>query len=333
MSDTTPREPGDETGSRDQGVDPQEAAARADTGDVVVPRVDDARQAGSDEDDHDTQPRPSEHAVTDAYAEPPANGSWAPEPRASDDEAAAGAAVADRPDEPADDLSVDDTTATAVATPVSAGTHASADTGQPVVPATGAPEMPRPVYVTAPRPPKRKSNRGVGTLIAILGAVIFAVVYAAVAAAIGGIGGGNRRFLEQYLDFLMRPVFWIPVIFFALAMIVVVLILNRSRWWAYIIGGFFVAVVVYLSFIGAALLDVQAWQYTPGEVQKFLGPVWVSPFALAAGITAREVSIWIGAWLAARGRRVTARNAEAQADYERRLAEGPQLDPSRSTPA
>jgi len=37
------------------------------------------------------------------------------------------------------------------------------------------------------------------------------------------------------------------------------------------------------------------------------------------------VPIWFGAWIARRGRTVTAKNAAAKQDYDRRLAEGPQL--------
>lgn len=364
MSDTTPRDP-DHDGSQEP-VAPQVAAEHGDTGDVVMPRDDLSDDADHDtqprpadtgadttagttafggapstdprgtdvggtdvggadadaslgerlDEQSTSQAEPApEHPVTDAYGESPADRTWAPEPGSHE-----AGVDGERGDDPQN--------AAYVAAPVSAGTHASADNGQPVVPPADATTQQRPVYVAAPTPPKRKSNRGAGILISILGAVIFAVVYAAVAAAIGAIGGGSGRFLEQYLDFLVRPVFWIPVVFFAIAMIILVLILNRARWWAYIIGGFFVAVVVYLAFVGAALLDIQAWQYTPDEVREFLVPVWVTPFALAAGITAREVSIWMGAWLAARGRRLTASNAEAQADYERRLAEGPQFTPS-----
>ena len=45
-----------------------------------------------------------------------------------------------------------------------------------------------PIYVTAPVPPKKKSNRGFGILIALAGTVVFALVYAAVVAVIAAIG-------------------------------------------------------------------------------------------------------------------------------------------------
>ena len=51
----------------------------------------------------------------------------------------------------------------------------------------------------------------------------------------------------------------------------------------------------------------------------------VAPLAIAAFIIGRELTIWFGAWVAARGRRVTELNVEAQREYERTLEAGPQL--------
>jgi hypothetical protein len=181
-----------------------------------------------------------------------------------------------------------------------------------------------PIYVTAPVPPKKKSNRGFGVLIALAGTVVFALVYAAVVAIIAAIGYPPSRFLDEFLkSFIGAWLFWIPVIFFFVAMVVLVQILNRAGWWAYIIGGFVVAAVTYFSYAGAVLLQVQAWQHTPQEVGRLLNAIWFTAPAIWAGIVAREVSIWTGLWLAVRGRRLKAKNAEAQAEYDRAIAAGP----------
>ena len=79
--------------------------------------------------------------------------------------------------------------------------------------------------------------------------------------------------------------------------------------------------LVYLAYVGADLIDLRYWARTPGERAILLGTVWPNPFAVVAGVLAREISIWTGAWLAARGRKLKARNAEAQADYEQQLAD------------
>ena len=105
-------------------------------------------------------------------------------------------------------------------------------------------------------------------------------------------------------------------------MVVLIQILNRARWWAYILGGLFVAVFVYFAFVGAWIYDTKVL-----NAQRRTRPrppcsrAWVSPFAVLAGVIAREISMWTGAWLAARGRKLKARNAEAQADYEQQLAD------------
>jgi hypothetical protein len=64
---------------------------------------------------------------------------------------------------------------------------------------------------------------------------------------------------------------------------------------------------------------------TPTEAAHFIGTQWLNPGAIAAGVVAREVPIWFGAWIAARGRKVTARNIEARQEYDRLIDEGPQL--------
>jgi hypothetical protein len=92
-----------------------------------------------------------------------------------------------------------------------------------------------------------------------------------------------------------------------------------------VLFGFLVAVVVYFSYIGGALLTVQAWNFTPQEAVNFISTRWLDPGAIAAAVIAREVPIWAGAWIARRGRAVTARNAEAREEYDRQIAAGPRL--------
>lgn len=210
------------------------------------------------------------------------------------------------------------------------GEHPVADAYAEPVPAerTWAPDpslaytQAGPMYVAAPTKPKVRSNRGGGTLIAILSAVLFGIVYLLVVAAIGAINAGD--FTDSLLNFLVSPVFYIPVIFFAVALIVLVLIVNRASWWVYIIGSFFVGAVTYFAFFGGALLSEHAWDMTPGQAGDFMRTLWVNPFAFIAGILGNEVAIWMSGWLAARGRRLKAKNAEAKTEYDRQVAAGPQ---------
>lgn len=186
-----------------------------------------------------------------------------------------------------------------------------------------------PIYVQAPAPPRDKGNRGAGLLIALLSTALYAALYAIVTFIFAGLSSNTFAGAAlKFAEFAVRPVFYVPIIFFFLAFALLIALVNRGGWWAYVLFGFLVAVVVYFSYIGGVLLTVQAWTLTPAEAARFLSGQWFTPGAIAAAVIAREVPIWTGAWIAGRGRRVAARNTEARQEYERLLAEGPQISRS-----
>jgi hypothetical protein len=188
--------------------------------------------------------------------------------------------------------------------------------------AGGPPHAPQTVYVQAPTPPKAKSNRGFGVLVALIGAAVFAALYAAVAYVLFlGQAGGDAT--ELFLQFLTRPIFWVPVIATFIGFALLVLIVNRGAWWMYAVFGLLVGVLVYFSYIGAALLTVNAWELTQQQAVDFINSRWLDPLAIAAGVIAREVPIWLGGWIAKRGRGVAERNRLAMEAYDRELAAGP----------
>jgi hypothetical protein len=86
-----------------------------------------------------------------------------------------------------------------------------------------------------------------------------------------------------------------------------------------VLGGFIVAVLVYVSFIGAALIMAGAVGAPANVVGSIVLAQLTSPLGFVAAIAAREVPIWVGGLVAKRGRTVTARNAEARAAYQRDL--------------
>jgi len=189
-----------------------------------------------------------------------------------------------------------------------------------------APIAPTPIYVQAPTPPTPAGNRAGGILIALLATVAYALIFAIAAFVISGLTSVTiEQTVNTFSAFVVRPVFYIPVIFFFGAFSLLIAIVNRGGWWAYVLFGFLVAVIVYFSYIGGALLTVQAWTMTPTEAAAFISTQWLNPGAIAAAVVAREVPIWFGAWIAARGRKVTARNIEARQEYDRLINEGPQL--------
>jgi len=205
--------------------------------------------------------------------------------------------------------------------PATAGEATAAPAAGPGASAPG-PQPVTPIYLQRPEPPKKKSNRGVGILIALIGTLAFAVLWAAAVLIVGSLLTPSDEFLPALIQFFTGGLRgWVPVVAFFIGMVVLIQLLNRARWWAYILGGLFVAVFVYFVYIGASLIDAEYWKRNSNEFVILLRSAWVNPFAVLAGLIAREISVWTGAWLAGRGRRLKARNAEAQADYEQQVAD------------
>ncbi len=183
------------------------------------------------------------------------------------------------------------------------------------------PYQPVPQPIAAPTPPPARGNRGGGTLIALVGTVAFAVVYAAVAFLIISANVQPDTYVTAFSSFLLSAAFIVPVIVFAVSLILIVLIVNRAGWWAYVLGGFLVAVLVYFGGLAGALIHVQAWNWQPQEQYDFVRSITMDPLTLAGAIVAREATIWAGAWIALRGRKVKARNLAAREEFDRRQAE------------
>ncbi|PPL20049.1 hypothetical protein [Microterricola pindariensis] len=214
-------------------------------------------------------------------------------------------------------------TATAVEAPAATGVYYDPNAGAPIGQYAAAGQ---PIFVQAPIPPSPKGNRGAGILIGLLATLAFAILYAGSTFLISlSQNPSVEKAGESFALFVSAPVFYIPVLFFFGAFALLAAIVNRGGWWAYVLGGFAVAVIVYFSFIGGSLLTVRAWELTPGQAGQFIAGQWLNPVAIVAAIAAREVPIWFGAWIAARGRKVTARNLAVRQEYDRVLAEGPTL--------
>ena len=200
----------------------------------------------------------------------------------------------------------------------------------PIDYAPTTPPAQTPIYVQAPTPPKDRSNRGGGILIALVATLVFAVIYAGAVFTIVGLSSSTiNETTRIFTEFVAQWVFFVPVFFFFLAFALLVSVVNRAGWWSYVLFGFLVAAVVYVSYVGSVLLTVQAWTLSSSEIAGVLSQQWFAPFAIAAAIIAREVPIWFGAWISRRGRGVTSRNLAARTEYERVLAQGPQVTRSK----
>ncbi|MDQ2660438.1 MAG: hypothetical protein M3Y52_01035 [Actinomycetota bacterium] len=207
---------------------------------------------------------------------------------------------------------------------VAAGTAAGAATLAPEPEPYVAP-TPQTIYVQAPTPPKAHGNRGFGVLVALIGTVLFALLYAGVAYLLVTLYGALRdEGVQVFTQFLIQPVFWVPVVAFFIGFALLAAIVNRGPWWYYAVFGLLVGVLVYFAYLGGSLLTVQAWTLSVDQAADFINQRWLDPFAIVAFVIAREIPIWLGGWIAARGRAVAERDRLALEAYDRELAAGPQ---------
>lgn len=191
------------------------------------------------------------------------------------------------------------------------------------------------LYMQTPMPPDLKGNRGAGVLISLLATLGFAVVYAGVLALWLAPDYPPSTFLAHgLLPWLTSWAFAAAAVAFFVGMAILVLIVGRAGWWAYVLGGFLVALLVWAAVIGALALmgspDATGAELRQGLGQNPVGLIQAIGFsvpAIAAAVVAREASVWFGAWIGSRGRRVTRRNAEAIAEYEKSLAEAQAKQP------
>ena len=188
------------------------------------------------------------------------------------------------------------------------------------------------VYVQAPVPPRLRGNRGVGSLLAVLGAVVFAVIFA-VASIVAFFLNGDAEPMATFSLFLQNAVFWVPVLVFLVAFVLLVLVVNRAGWAAHVFGSLLVGLAVYFGSIGILLLIGNIGAAATGDAAGSFGALALNPFVIIAALVAREVSIWIGLAIAARGRRVKARNVELVDEWEQEHAETKARYERAGTPA
>ena len=185
----------------------------------------------------------------------------------------------------------------------------------------------QPIFVQAPEAPRPRGNRGAAGLIGLLAALAFAVLYLGVilaaAFAFGYLSGENV--LDYTVGTLTSWLFWTPVVAFFLGFWLLGAVLNRGRWAHWVIWGILVGVVSYAGYILGALLQAPFWTLTAREGEDLLAGQLFAPYAIVVFVLGRELTIWFGAWVAARGRRVPELNDAAQREYERTLEAGPQL--------
>ncbi|KQP69639.1 ABC transporter [Microbacterium sp. Leaf288] len=196
---------------------------------------------------------------------------------------------------------------------------------EPAVVAAAA--APQPIFVQAPEAPRPRGNRAAAGAIGLLAAVAFAVLYLAVWLGVDAIKGDvtGANVGTTALEALATWSLWVPVVVFFLGFWLLGAIINRGRWGHWVVFGILVGVAAYAGHVLGALFQAPFWNLTASEGAKLVEGELLTPLAIAAFIIGRELTIWFGAWAAARAKRVTELNIEAQREYERTLEAGPQL--------
>ena len=204
---------------------------------------------------------------------------------------------------------------------------AEAGAGAAAAASIAEPAAPQPIFVQAPEEPHPRGNRGAAGGIGLIAAVCFAVLYLASGLVIGLVDGSitNDGLTDWLVDALSSWALWVPTIVFFIAFWLLGAIINRGRWGAWVIIGLLVGVAAWGGHLLGQLFEAPFWNVTASEGADIVNQQLFAPLAIAAFIIGRELTIWFGAWVAARGRRVTALNVEARREYERTLEAGPQL--------
>lgn len=286
------------------GTPADEAAAEQPTADVAAP----------------AEPAP---LVEPAAAAPVTSDPFSVEPGTAPEAfAQAEPVAAPEPTQAAEPTTTPEPTAAAEATPLPTGITPPSEPTAPAAPAHPVVDpviphaQPQTIYVTAPTPPRARGNRGIGTLLAVLGAIAFALLHSMITAIAYVVAG--RSF--DLAGFVTSSGFIVPTLVFLVVFVIAVLLINRAGWWAWVLGSLVVAVATYFASIGIIMLLQNVVAMTPAEAQGTWERLAVSVQMVVALLVAREVAVWFGAAIASRGRRVKARNVEARAEYDRELA-------------
>lgn len=175
---------------------------------------------------------------------------------------------------------------------------------------------PKVVYFHAPAAPKKRNNRGIGSVLAIASALIFGALFVAVVVLYFIFRNEPVSF-----RFMAQPTFYVPVLLYAVGAVLLVVIVNRAGWAAYVLGSIFVGLWVYFGTVGIFVLSKGIILASPADANALWVAALTDPLVIAAAFIAREVSMWTGALIARRGRRLRSRNAEAHAAWQQDIAD------------
>ncbi|MFS0734062.1 ABC transporter [Microbacterium sp. 1P10UB] len=335
-----PRDVDDVVGRAHEGLADAEAARREAADRDTVEREAAARDAVHDDElqasraESDADRTHVDHASTATAAAPAApSGRWDdsddldPMYAQHADDAAENEPRTHRIDTRDDVIARDAADAPTVAVAPVAGGAAAVAAERTPEPLYTSPSAPQPIFVQAPEQPRPRGNRGAAGAIGLLAALVFAALYLAAWLGFGYITGEVKAadLGSAALSPLTRADFWVPVAVFFLGFWFLGAIINRGRWGLWVILGILVGVVSYVGHILGQLFQAPFWTLTASQGNQIVQDQLLAPLAIVAFVLGRELTIWFGAWVSSRGKRMTELNNEAQREYERTLEAGPQL--------
>ena len=222
-----------------------------------------------------------------------------------------------------------DAPTTALTPPAAAAAAATAAATTPVAEpaATGVTAGPAQIFVQAPEEPTKRGNRAFAGVVGLIATVIFAVLY--MAATLLPRGGEVLTSFDALgtaaLTEVASPGFWIPVATFFLAFWLLGAILNTAKWGYWVVFGLLVGLLSLAGHVLGQIIAANPWLITPTQALELARTSVFSVPGLVALVIGRELPVWFGGWIARRGRKVIAANAEAQEEFQRILDAGPQL--------
>lgn len=230
-----------------------------------------------------------------------------------------------------DDVPLDEPAPTTVSPAVTASEPVAPAASEEIEPAepvyTPPTSVGQPIFVQAPEPPRARGNRGTAGAIGLLAAVVFAVLFLAARLGLELFAGtlAIDDVPETALGALATWGLWVPAVTFFLGFWLLGAFINRGSWGHWVVWGLLVGVAAYAGHLLGALFEAPFWMLTARQGAELIEAHLLAPLAIVAFVLGRELTIWFGAWVAARGRRVTDINDQAQREYERTLEAGPQL--------
>ncbi|WP_293698772.1 hypothetical protein [uncultured Agrococcus sp.] len=179
-------------------------------------------------------------------------------------------------------------------------------------------------FVEEPEAPRKRGARGTGLSVALLSTVVFAGLF--------GVLIYGYLFLvtspETFDPNVIVELWLLPSLLFASAAfligyIILTLIVNRAGWWAHVLGGFIVALLVYAATVVGLNFEANGgWDAGFGEILTFtregIRESVFAPVAIIAFVLAREVPIWLGGIVGRRGRKQRERYDAELAEHRER---------------